>query len=424
MNKKALISLTVIGVVAAFAIGGTIAFFNDTETSTGNIFVAGNLDLTVDSVSYYNGHICKNGQWECEPWADSVISFNQGTKKNGGAVPSERSNPSKALGVAENNDTYNFVSLGMGFGGELVLKFDNLILNEAGDDIEIIETSFNNPSCAQYPERARVWVSQDSIVWDELGDVCQDATLDLDNGSQQLAWAKYVKIKDISDSAEFGGDADGYDIDGVRAIHCGTYPNLIGQPCDGSWNLANLDDEKFFNFTDIKPGDSGKNVISLHVEDNDGWACVTINNLQNDDNGCTEPEGPPEGIDTTCGDNEGELAENLNFFAWIDDGDSFFEPDENEVPLFSNIVGPASDVLNGITYPIADSNTGGPLTATTTYYIGLTWCAGNLIVNQTTGNLNCDAVGMGNDCQSDSLSADITFYAEQYKNNPGFICGQ
>lgn len=48
MNKKILISLSVIGAVAAIAIGGTVAYFSDTETSTGNTFTAGTLNLTVD----------------------------------------------------------------------------------------------------------------------------------------------------------------------------------------------------------------------------------------------------------------------------------------------------------------------------------------------------------------------------------------
>ncbi|MCH8741870.1 hypothetical protein IH779_03130, partial [Patescibacteria group bacterium] len=42
--KKILISISIIGIAAAVAVGGTIAFFNDTETSTGNIFVAGTID--------------------------------------------------------------------------------------------------------------------------------------------------------------------------------------------------------------------------------------------------------------------------------------------------------------------------------------------------------------------------------------------
>lgn len=45
MNKRILVSLSVIGAVAAIAIGGTIAYFSDTETSTGNTFTAGELDL-------------------------------------------------------------------------------------------------------------------------------------------------------------------------------------------------------------------------------------------------------------------------------------------------------------------------------------------------------------------------------------------
>jgi len=47
--KKILISLSIIGAVAAIAVGGTIAYFSDTETSTGNTFTAGTLDLTVDA---------------------------------------------------------------------------------------------------------------------------------------------------------------------------------------------------------------------------------------------------------------------------------------------------------------------------------------------------------------------------------------
>jgi len=49
MSKKILISLSIIGAVAAIAIGGTIAYFNDTETSSGNNFTAGTLNLQVGS---------------------------------------------------------------------------------------------------------------------------------------------------------------------------------------------------------------------------------------------------------------------------------------------------------------------------------------------------------------------------------------
>jgi len=45
--KKILISLAVVGVVSAIVIGGTVAYFSDTETSTGNKIIAGTIDLTI-----------------------------------------------------------------------------------------------------------------------------------------------------------------------------------------------------------------------------------------------------------------------------------------------------------------------------------------------------------------------------------------
>ena len=46
--KKILLSLSVVAAVAVVVVGATTAFFSDTETSTGNTFTAGELDLLVD----------------------------------------------------------------------------------------------------------------------------------------------------------------------------------------------------------------------------------------------------------------------------------------------------------------------------------------------------------------------------------------
>ena len=54
MNKKIILSLSVIGVVAAIAIGGTVAYFSDTETSTGNTFTAGTIDISVNDENPWN----------------------------------------------------------------------------------------------------------------------------------------------------------------------------------------------------------------------------------------------------------------------------------------------------------------------------------------------------------------------------------
>jgi len=54
MTKKILISLSIIGIIAAIAVGGTIAYFSDTETSTGNTFTAGTIDISVNDMNPWN----------------------------------------------------------------------------------------------------------------------------------------------------------------------------------------------------------------------------------------------------------------------------------------------------------------------------------------------------------------------------------
>ena len=44
-KKKIISSLAIIAFVVAIAIGATVAYFRDTETSTGNKFVAGKINL-------------------------------------------------------------------------------------------------------------------------------------------------------------------------------------------------------------------------------------------------------------------------------------------------------------------------------------------------------------------------------------------
>ena len=60
MNKRILISLSVIGVVAAIAIGGTVAYFSDVAKSEGNTFSTGNADLKI-----------KMPDTGCNDWSDS-----------------------------------------------------------------------------------------------------------------------------------------------------------------------------------------------------------------------------------------------------------------------------------------------------------------------------------------------------------------
>src|SRR3990167_1114159 len=71
MNRKIAVSALTIFAVAAAVVGATTAFFSDTETSTGNTFVAGAIDLLIDNESYnWNGEeIVYNGELSWT-WAD------------------------------------------------------------------------------------------------------------------------------------------------------------------------------------------------------------------------------------------------------------------------------------------------------------------------------------------------------------------
>jgi hypothetical protein len=142
------------------------------------------------------------------PWADSVFSVSQGLMKNGVAVPLIRSDTTAALGVAENTPTVDSTFFSLGFGGSIVLGFDNGISSGA----MVVEATVE----PGYPdETARVEMSDDGITWVMAGNVIQGGTV---SKPEQVACAKYVRITDTSNPAIMPDDiADGYDVDGVRA---------------------------------------------------------------------------------------------------------------------------------------------------------------------------------------------------------------
>lgn len=148
------------------------------------------------------------------PWADSVFSVNQGLMKNGLAVPAIRSDPTSALGVAEGTNVEGtFIALG--FGGNIVLGFDNGIR----DGVLVVEATI--PSTPQYPdEKAKVEMSADGVHWVTAGNIVFTGSV---TEPETIPCAKYVRITDISDPSIFSdATADAYDVDGVKAT---------GDPC-------------------------------------------------------------------------------------------------------------------------------------------------------------------------------------------------
>ena len=304
--KKILLSIATLAFAGAVVAGATGAFFTDTETSTGNTFTAGSIDLKIDSTQHYNGMVCVSG-----------------------------------------NDGYT-------------------------------------------------WQAEEGTAETEYS---------------------YPRSEDA---------------------------------CDGTWEETDLGGQKFFNFTDLKPGDNGEDTVSLHVYGNDAWGRVVMTNIVDGENGCTEPELE---ADPNCTDDgEGQLGGALNFNVWLDqglipgfqnrdedgnaitinggqpadptEGDNIWQKDtEPEV----NITGMAS-TTGAVTYDLwgtlsdayssycsayeangADDYTecqglasDGRMVGSTTYYFGVGW------------DLPADT---GNEVQSDTLKTDLSFEVVQRRNN-------
>ncbi len=185
-----------------------------------------------------------------------------------------------------------------------------------------------------------------------------------------------------------------------------------------TWGLRNLipGSDKFFDIADVKPGDSGENTISLHVNE-DAWMCLAFSNLTNKENGQNEPEAL---VDPTPHSNSGELTAGMEFFAWHDDGDNAFEV--GEAPIFGTSTQSAAVLLNETTYVLADSSGGTPSSASSTKHIGITWCAGDLTVNLATAAIACDGAALGNAAQTDSMSVDVSLRAVPVSEQPSFRC--
>ncbi len=167
------------------------------------------IDPVLAGETYYcvafNAPVCEAG----EKWASDVEASNQQKRKDGSNVLPERSNPSSALGA---NDGVFF---SLGFGGSLTLAFDTYVENQSGDDLIVYETTNGS-----YPlEKAAVEVSQDGSAWFPLTEeAVNTAPTGLDFNETGLAWIKFVRLTDTTNSALHTGTADGFDVDAVKAL--------------------------------------------------------------------------------------------------------------------------------------------------------------------------------------------------------------
>src|SRR3989338_639979 len=419
--KKILLSLVAIVAVAGVVAGVTIAFYNDTETSAGNIFVAGSVDLKVDHTKQtYNDHECVGN---CEEIGSNLVvngGFETPDVSTGGwAIYPDASQTSWTVESGAGLEIQDHAA-GDPHSGNQLAELDS-------NNSSVISQTLSTVAGQQY--RLTFWYSPrpnrpagDNTIG-AMVKVVSDSTILVNDtigatsaGGSQTSWQEFtynfiatdnstkVIFSDLGTNNSYGGYLD--DIS-VKELECSSQFEGVGA-CTllGERDLGQGD--TFFNFYDIKPGDHGTNVISLHIYSNNAYACLITSDQVDDENIVYESE---------TGDNTpdvGELSQYMNVFTWEDtDGDGLYESGESQF---------ASGSLSNLSNLMSlDSASQQFLTATTTKYIGLAWCAGTLIVGSE-GDFTCDGSGMLNDAQSDSFSASLTAYAEQIRNNSGFLC--
>jgi predicted ribosomally synthesized peptide with SipW-like signal peptide len=211
-----------------------------------------------------------------------------------------------------------------------------------------------------------------------------------------------------------------------------------------SWQLVDLTAERFFDFIDLKPGDYGEDTISIHVGSNDAWLCAAAQITEDSDNGFTEPEDEVDAvINNADGTGDGDLDSGLQFAFWVDDGDNVLETDEYAEGTGIFLGGTLAEMGEAGQIRLADSSGSvlpddGPVPGGSEeevdFYVGKMWCYGTLTatpVAEGTGDnptvatgFSCDGSGVGNIGQTDRVVGDLQFYAEQSRNNDGFLCSE
>jgi hypothetical protein len=407
--KKILLSLLTIVVVGGAVASATGAFYNDTETSAGNIFVAGSIDLKVDHTAQtYNGVDCKTCRVE-------VYSLDDGDtviEKNGNSITSY---PAVHAWVHPNWMTE--------------LSFD-----PSGKAKWIWE---QNPTQLADTQVNTSYTFQKTFQW--MGPISA-TTLDLALGSDNM-YTVYLNGNQIGQDLNENNFSSADHITTIPAAYFNQGTNILkfvvtNKGVQGSnsqsnpagliykltingncgdayfqnhcslWQATDLTNQTFFNFDDVKPGDTGTNLISLHVDTNDAYACLMVKNPKDEENTHLVPETLAG--DTTVGPLNGELSNDLNVAVWNDTTSNGVH-DAGEVILYQGGID---------TELIQLSLTGGGPTS----YVGLAWCAGTQTATTAVGPITCNGAGMSNQAQTDSFMADVVAYGIQQRNNQGFDC--
>ncbi len=145
-----------------------------------------------------------------------------------------------------------------------------------------------------------------------------------------------------------------------------------------------------FALADLKPLDAGKVTYNLSNGANDAYVCAAVAETANADNGINDPEA--DAGDVSDGANNGELGDYLSF----------------KFGAFSGTLSSISGQWQSL----------GTVAANAAQASSLEYCFGEY------NGADCvlDEASLYNQAQTDSLNADVQFYAVQTRNNPNFTC--
>ena len=408
MTKRIITSSMMSLFALALIVGGTGAFFTDTETSTGNVFTAGNIDLFINHTAQsYNGVNCQTcGVTLFSSTNTQVVSSNAvaatqiSTPQDAALVASPHPNWFNASNLPDaewiwvtpsvdpqdttNNAEYTFEDTFFIQGPASLANFEFQFASDNGYRIELNGTEIVDNLALDNNFSSLNSVQQTAF----------EAAL-VPNTVNTLSFT----IRNLAGNSNPNNNPAGllYRVE-LSTADCEPGVEDYQQTCQ-LWNSTNLTNEQFFNFSDIKPQDDGTNLISMTVESNESYLCLAFNNIDE--------------VDADGASGEGSMGEFMQVAGWV--ADEFGNTSGS--PLF----GPSTlDDVNPMTY--ADS-TGSPVTPGETQYMLLAWCYGDMELTGTPGEYTCDGnVTNINDTQGEQLITDLQFFAIQSRNNGDFTC--
>lgn len=508
--KKTLLSLGMITAVAAVVVGATGAFYSDTETSTGNTFTAGAIDLTVDSFAHYAGLICIDGKWEddeddiygpvtrpeligedCEgTWEATDLGPRNQFFNYDDVKPGDQGENTISLHV-DTNDAWMCADLTVtsnvngGEGDNLAIASSESIDFEPGTytlgningqdgwsktggfDVEVVDDPVIDGSQSLRISNAVTSGSfGDQTIAPELASAAGESSIASENHYEAQFQISSTKLDEqpglfLSVSPDdgngsrmsylsFADEAGGIHVTFYDVTDAGPYPTVasfdstdLGLISHGTHTIKFVIDfvdgpgndivKIYIDGSLVHTGTSWEDYYRYDPEQTgNGNQLFPIDTLLFRVSGPAAPGTAGAGylidnvsLSTGAVSSDGQLADGIEFLAWVDNNDDEGTPGDNIHQEGEEILfGPAPlGYGNGpTTLPLADSQHGAPFSPDETHYIGLAWCAGGMHINGSTGEITCDGAAMGNETQQDSMTADVVFRAEQSRNNGNFLC--